>query len=72
MGNEELKSCPFCGSEAEYIEDKAFSCSDWSATSETMSFVWCLNCSALVSGKNKAEAVEQWNRRVGEDNAELD
>ena len=59
----DLKPCPFCGAEAEYIEDKAFSCTDGLAIGKTMSFVWCTSCSALVRKKNKEEAVEQWNRR---------
>ena len=60
-----LKKCPFCGGEAQHIVDGAGICvDDMTVAPNVMHFVWCLECSALVSAKSEAEAIEAWNRRT--------
>lgn len=63
----ELKKCPFCGSKAEIIVDKAFNAETGEGVSEPMCFVWCTECSALVSGATKNDAIREWNRRANND-----
>jgi len=63
----ELKPCPFCGGKAQHIVDGAGICvDDMSIAPNVMHFVWCLNCSGLVSGNSEEEAVNAWNRRTDE------
>ena len=53
----ELKPCPFCGGEAEYVDNgdyKDVSCKDFRCRGWAES----LNCTS------KKEAIEAWNRRV--------
>lgn len=54
-----LKPCPFCGGEAEFVGYKSY-------------WIICVDCTAESAVyDSKAEAVEAWNRRVGqEDEAE--
>ena len=52
---EELKPCPFCGSDDvgiffSYGDDKAI--------------VFCNVCDEQVGGQSKAEAIAKWNRRT--------
>ena len=50
-----LLPCPFCGSEAQTEftahESPAIECSD-------------INCSAIISGETKKDAVKNWNKRT--------
>ena len=62
-----LKPCPFCGGEAEIIRDKTFSAETGEALTTLMWFVWCTECSALVSGTTEDDAISEWNRRVNDD-----
>jgi Lar family restriction alleviation protein len=62
----ELKPCPFCGGEAEFFKDVTFKAETGEQVGEIKFFVWCTNCSALVSGDNKQEAFEAWNRRASD------
>ena len=63
----ELKKCPFCGSKAEIIRDKAFNAETGEALTEPMCFVLCTECSALVSGATDDEVIHNWNRRANDD-----
>ena len=63
----ELKKCPFCGSKAEIIRDKTFNAETGEALTEPMWFVWCTECSALVSGATEDEVIHYWNRRANND-----
>ena len=60
----ELKPCPFCGSKAEIIRDKTFNAETGEALTEPMWFVWCTECSDLVSAATEDDAIREWNRRV--------
>ena len=62
-----LKPCPFCGSKAEIIRDKIFSAETGEALTMPMWFVWCTECSALVSGATNDEVIHEWNRRTNND-----
>ena len=56
----ELKPCPFCGGEAEYVDNGYFvdvSCKDMD----------CRGFAASLNNKDKKVAIEAWNRRAGED-----
>lgn len=62
----ELKKCPFCGGEAEV---------DWYTDNgnETHWFVYCCDCSCELSFGakiSKEQAIEAWNNRVNEFDAE--
>ena len=61
----ELKPCPFCGSEGELFSDHSISIE--SGESCTRSFVVCVECSALVSGKTEEESIAAWNRRANDE-----
>lgn len=63
-GMSDLKTCPFCGSKAESFSDACFCAEDGRKIAEIKWFVWCTECSALVSGESKEEALEAWNRRA--------
>ena len=60
----ELKPCPFCGSEAEIFKDVSFNAETGEKIGEIKFFVWCTECTALVSGNTKEETIEAWNRRL--------
>ena len=53
----ELKPCPFCGGEAEiFVSDVT-----------DRALVYCRGCDAQIQMKpNEEEAIEAWNKRVGE------
>lgn len=60
---EELKPCPFCGSDMlEILKtrqilmlDKSYGC-----------HVFCLNCGGTTGYRPEKEAIALWNRRMGE------
>ena len=56
--SEELKKCPFCGGKAEMLN---YSEDEW--------LVRCTICDGMVEKwrKTKKEAIEQWNRRVNDE-----
>ena len=66
-----LKKCPFCGEKAEIFRDKSYNAETGETLAEHMWFVWCTECSALVSGATEDEAVERWNRRANNDNDQM-
>lgn len=54
----DLKPCPFCGGEAIVDMDEDWYW-DWHA--------WCFNCNCDIGHyATKKEAIEAWNRRVGD------
>ena len=54
---QELKRCPFCGGEAEV----------WVSDVTDRAIVYCTVCDAQISiRQNEQEAIEAWNKRVGE------
>lgn len=56
MNNEELKPCPFCGGEAEIVEDRLYG-EDYYAGR-------CRSCAATsIFEFTKEEAIAAWNRR---------
>ena len=63
MKASELKRCPFCGGEAELFSDFGVVAEDGKQAGKRY-FVWCNECSALVSGDTAQEACDEWNRRV--------
>ncbi len=60
MASNELKPCPFCGGEAQMRFVPVLQ--------EYLLFQpYCTKCFCLLIGrKNVQEAIEAWNRRVGE------
>ena len=68
----ELKSCPFCGSEAELSRTHPNPAFDWGGRYGTTVWeVYCSNtdcpCEAGTGWKNtEAEAIEAWNRRAND------
>ena len=63
---DELKPCPFCGGEAELYESEAYNLKNGGKVDQTLWFVTCQDCTALLCGDLKKKAVEMWNRRAGE------
>lgn len=62
---EEIKSCQFCGHKAVLMKDRTgyyIECDNGSC--EVLPTTWYYD--------TELEAVEAWNKRAGEDNAELD
>jgi Lar family restriction alleviation protein len=54
---QELKTCPFCGGEAEV----------WVSDVTDRAIVYCKDCDAQIRIRpNEKEAIEAWNKRVGE------
>lgn len=65
MTEPKLKKCPFCGGEAEATEMQ----DTW--YNDTMHwYICCSKCSCCLGGygefTTEAEAIEAWNKRVGE------
>ena len=55
----ELKPCPFCGGEAEFVETRQF------LDGKTRGYFRCkLYCCEQMFTHIKEEAIEAWNRRV--------
>lgn len=56
ISEEELKPCPFCGSEARINDD----CQHWGA-------IYCNDCGACMpsGGLGVKQAIQAWNRREG-------
>lgn len=63
---EELKPCPFCGSEAYIVEVKPHShiIATFMPDYEGGAFVECTGCTCALSAESKEEAIVAWNRRV--------
>ena len=56
MGDTKLKSCPFCGGEAEVIKRES--------EYPYVHGVWCKGCRCRTSfEKSREEAIEAWNTR---------
>ena len=62
-----IKPCPFCGAAATAFNDVTFHGETGEILGEKMWFVWCTECSALVSGATEDEAIAEWNRRASND-----
>jgi Lar family restriction alleviation protein len=63
--NGELKTCPFCGGEAEVIEDEE----PCYYGSSSVYRVECKKCPTSFGGwhfNNKQQAITAWNKRVTE------
>ena len=64
MNNTKLKSCPFCGGEAEYDKETKF---DHHGDMYTNHYVWCSypknGCGARIYGNSKNEVINLWNTR---------
>lgn len=57
MAEIKLRKCPFCGGEAQM----------WESDITGRALIYCSCCDAGISlKKNIAEAIEAWNKRVGE------
>lgn len=52
----ELRKCPFCGGKAEV----------WVSNVTDRTVVYCKECDAQIMKPNEQEAIEHWNKRVGE------
>lgn len=66
----ELKPCPFCGGEAEFIQDRVLG----------LYAVWCKKCKCQTTyqfdfckglGVSKHKAAEAWNNRAGDERNDL-
>lgn len=58
MAENELKSCPFCGSNAQLNEYYG---------RESVHFVArCVSCEAQIYGEDREMTVEAWNRRAND------
>lgn len=70
MVNNGLKPCPFCGGTAFAYEVQPHQhfLSEFGEYGGG-GFVECTGCSCGVSGKQKKEAIEAWNRRASDENA---
>lgn len=64
---EKLKPCPFCGAEAmlEEIQPHEHIMVNLPPY-HGGAFVECTKCTAIVSGINKEDAIETWNRRAND------
>lgn len=51
--DEELKSCPYCGGSAAYVDDTSF-----------YGHVKCMNCGIRTVTANKDYVTGLWNQRV--------
>ena len=60
----DLKRCPFCDGEADVFNDVSFNVRSGKMIGKIKFFVWCTECTALVSGNTKEGTIEAWNRRV--------
>lgn len=57
MTDQKLKKCPFCGGEAEV----------WVSGVTDRAIVYCTVCDAQIRIRpTEQEAIEAWNKRVGE------
>jgi Lar family restriction alleviation protein len=69
MDQQELKRCPFCGSEAviNYVEPHKHSIATFMPDYEGGHFIECTGCTAAIAGgPDRQEAIAAWNRRVNE------
>lgn len=57
--NTKLKPCPFCGGEAEYLNNNKFN---------MLCVVMCKRCGAIIAKVKKHTAIEAWNKRSDETN----
>lgn len=66
MKGHKVKSCPFCGSEAEifphtHIENQTDNAGEWAVVCQNLD----AECNArILYCHSEQEAVEQWNRRT--------
>lgn len=61
----ELKPCPFCGSEpfVREIEPHTHVLATFMPDYKGGAFVECTGCTAAMSGDNREEVIEAWNKR---------
>lgn len=59
----ELKICPFCGNKAKLVNIEKDSLVEGSECNGG-ALIKCSGCTAAMSGKTNAEAVEAWNKRA--------
>ena len=59
---ENIKPCPFCGSDAKYYE-----ISREYTKSDNRYFISCTNneCGAIIDMDSKSEVISAWNKREG-------
>lgn len=64
MNEQKLKPCPFCGGEAIIIHE-AFRKNIY-GVDVIGTAIGCDNCNAQMFYRDKEEAIEAWNKRIGE------
>lgn len=61
----QLKSCPFCGGKAYYHRgNDNVDVDEMKTNTNTVHFIMCSGCSALVAASTEEEAFATWNRRT--------
>lgn len=59
-----LKNCPFCGCDMSNVKPFDYDPFDGYQGNNVRYIISCLNCSAKITERNPAEAIEAWNKRV--------
>lgn len=61
MSEIKLKPCPFCGRKKLTVK-----------TNRYVSHVTCESCNLTLTRKTEKEAIQYWNKRVGNDGGKMD